>query len=87
MELRPEDPTLNDHLGDVYWRLGRKLEAKFQWTQALSLNPEPEDVPKIKRKLEEGLPDDSGPRAALESQAAPAQTAAPETPQPSAASQ
>jgi tetratricopeptide (TPR) repeat protein len=80
VELRPEDPTLNDHLGDVYWRLGRKLEAKFQWTQALSLNPEPEDATKIKRKLEEGLPDDSGPRAALESQPAPTQAAAPQTP-------
>jgi tetratricopeptide (TPR) repeat protein len=88
VELRPEDPTLNDHLGDVYWRLGRKLEAKFQWTQALSLNPEPEDAPKIKRKLEEGLPDESGPRAALESEPesapAPAQSAAPEAPQPPA---
>ena len=84
VELRPEDPTLNDHLGDAYWRLGRKLEAKFQWTQALSLNPEADDVPKIKRKLDEGLPDESGPRAALESQPDPAQTAAPEAPQPPA---
>ena len=54
VELRPEDPTLNDHLGDVYWRLGRKLEAKFQWTQALTLNPEPEDAAKIKKKIEAG---------------------------------
>ena len=66
VELRPEDPTLNDHLGDVYWRLGRKLEAKFQWNQALTLSPEPEDAAKIKRKLEAGLPDDSGPRAELQ---------------------
>ncbi|MFT4079034.1 tetratricopeptide repeat protein [Rhodomicrobium sp.] len=66
VELRPEDPTLNDHLGDVYWRLGRKLEAKFQWTQALSLNPEPEDVVKIKKKLEAGLPDEAGPHAELQ---------------------
>jgi tetratricopeptide (TPR) repeat protein len=87
VELRPEDPTLNDHLGDVYWRLGRKLEAKFQWTQALSLNPEPEDVSKIKKKLEEGLPDESGPRAALETPPAPAQTVPPETSQPAAANQ
>jgi tetratricopeptide (TPR) repeat protein len=77
VELRPEDPTLNDHLGDVYWRLGRKLEAKFQWTQALTLNPEPDDAVKIKKKLETGLPDESGPRAALESEPAPVQSAAP----------
>ncbi|MGA7327612.1 MAG: tetratricopeptide repeat protein, partial [Rhodomicrobium sp.] len=78
VELRPEDPTLNDHLGDVYWRLGRKLEAKFQWNQALSLNPEPEDALKIKKKLEDGLPDESGPRAALENDAPAAPSASPE---------
>jgi tetratricopeptide (TPR) repeat protein len=80
VELRPEDPTLNDHLGDVYWRLGRKLEAKFQWKQALTLSPEPEDAEKIKKKLEAGLPDDSGPRAELRQQPAPPQTAPGATP-------
>ncbi len=82
VELRPEDSTLNDHLGDVYWRLGRRLEAKFQWNQALTLNPEPEDAAKIKKKLEQGLPDDSGPRAALEAQPSAVQTGAPETERP-----
>ena len=82
VELRPEDLTLNDHLGDVYWRLGRRLEAKFQWNQALTLNPEPEDAAKIKKKLEQGLPDDSGPRAALEAQPSAVQTGAPETERP-----
>ncbi len=66
VELRPEDPTLNDHLGDVYWRLGRKLEAKFQWTQALTLNPEPQDAAKIKKKIEAGLPDNAGAHAELD---------------------
>ena len=23
IELKPEDPTINDHLGDAYWRVGR----------------------------------------------------------------
>ncbi len=62
VELRPEDPTLNDHLGDVYWQVGRKLEAQFQWSNALSLNPEPEEAEKIKRKLATGLVDQSSPR-------------------------
>jgi tetratricopeptide (TPR) repeat protein len=56
VELRPEDPVLNDHLGDAYWRVGREREARFQWDQALTLKPEPEDVEKIKRKLQKGLP-------------------------------
>ncbi len=56
VELRPEDPTLNDHLGDAYWRVGRQREARFQWDLAVTLKPEPEDLGKIKAKLEKGLP-------------------------------
>ena len=47
---------LNDHLGDAYWRVGREREARFQWDQALTLKPEPEDADKIKKKLQKGLP-------------------------------
>jgi Flp pilus assembly protein TadD len=54
--LVPGDPTLNDHLGDAYWRVDRKREARFQWSHALKLNPEPEDAEKIRQKLEKGLP-------------------------------
>lgn len=57
VELRPEDPVINDHLGDAYWHVGRKLEARFQWSQSLTLNPEPEEVPKIKAKIANGLDD------------------------------
>jgi tetratricopeptide (TPR) repeat protein len=56
VELRPDDPTLNDHLGDSLWRVGRETEARFQWDQALSLKPEPDEIDKIKEKLERGLP-------------------------------
>ncbi|HBJ91366.1 MAG TPA: hypothetical protein DDZ43_00680, partial [Hyphomonadaceae bacterium] len=27
VELSSNDPTLNDHLGDAYWRVGRRIEA------------------------------------------------------------
>ncbi len=56
VEIKPEDPTLNDHLGDAFWQVGREREARFQWGQALSLSPEPEDIEKIKTKLDRGLP-------------------------------
>ena len=69
-------------MGDVYWRLGRKLEAKFQWTQALSLNPEPEDAAKIKKKVEAGLADEAGPHAELEKQPPAEQPAAVPAPAP-----
>lgn len=61
VELRPGDPTINDHLGDAYWRAGRRLEARFQWERSLTMEPELAEVPKIKLKLDEGLPDITDP--------------------------
>lgn len=55
VELEAVDPILNDHLGDVYWAVGRKLEAEFQWHRALSFKPEAKDEARIRRKLAVGL--------------------------------
>jgi tetratricopeptide (TPR) repeat protein len=54
-ELLPVDPIVNDHLGDVYWAVGRKVEARFQWNRALSFEPEEDEAERIRRKLEVGL--------------------------------
>ncbi|OFW84299.1 MAG: hypothetical protein A2018_07345 [Alphaproteobacteria bacterium GWF2_58_20] len=35
--LDPADATINDHLGDAYWRMGRHREARFQWLRARGL--------------------------------------------------
>jgi tetratricopeptide (TPR) repeat protein len=56
VEIMPYDPILNDHLGDAYWRAGRRREARFQWNQALTLNPEADDAKKILQKVTSGLP-------------------------------
>lgn len=56
--LAPTDPVLNDHLGDAYWKVGRHQEARFQWSRALSFDPEPDQAPKLQRKLEQGLVDE-----------------------------
>ncbi len=53
--LMPVDPIVTDHLGDVYWAVGRKREAEFQWRRALSFEPEPELAERIRRKLQIGL--------------------------------
>ena len=63
IEIRPEDPTINDHLGDAYWRIGRQLEARFQWAHARDLKPEPDDLPRILKKIQEGLADGPQPAA------------------------
>ena len=54
--LMPNDPILNDHLGDAYWRVGRKLEASFQWNHAKAMDPEPQLLADVEKKLVEGLP-------------------------------
>ena len=55
VELRPLDPIISDHLGDAYWRVGRRQEARFQWRRALSLDPEKKEIGKIEAKIENGL--------------------------------
>jgi len=56
VELLPGDPTVNDHLGDLYWRLGRKNEARFQWERSLTFSPENKLSEVIQKKLKDGLP-------------------------------
>ena len=48
---------INDHFGDALWRVGRRLEAKFQWQHAKDNKPEPKDLANIERKINEGLGD------------------------------
>jgi tetratricopeptide (TPR) repeat protein len=60
VELMPVDPVVNDHLGDVFWAVGRFREAEFQWKRALSFidtedTDSEADPVRIRRKLEVGL--------------------------------
>ena len=55
MSLKPDDAVLNDHLGDAYWRVGRRLEATFQWAHARDMKPEPAVLAEVEKKLKEGL--------------------------------
>ncbi len=52
--LQTDDWAINDHLGDAYWAVGRKYEAKFQWRHALSLKPDEDIIIKIKNKIRDG---------------------------------
>lgn len=60
LELQPSSPVINDHLGDAYWRVGRRREARFQWERALTLSPPAALRAELERKLAEGLPDLAG---------------------------
>lgn len=54
-ELTPTDPVINDHLGDALWMVGRKREARFQWSRALSFDPDEKDAARIRDKMAHGL--------------------------------
>ena len=42
IKIAPGEAISLDHLGDIYFSIGRKREAQFMWLQALDL-AEPED--------------------------------------------
>lgn len=55
VELEPGDPDVNGHLGDAYWRAGRRIEAQFQWRRVLSLEPDAKQKAEAEAKLKDGL--------------------------------
>lgn len=56
--LLPYDPTINEHLGDAYWQVGRQREAKFQWERAKNHSEDAALTKKLEDKLENGLRDE-----------------------------
>ena len=55
MSILPDDATLNDHLGDAYWKSNRRDEAVSQWKRVLILDPNFGEKRLILRKIKEGL--------------------------------
>ena len=56
VELMPEDPTVNDHYGDILWKLNRNIQARYFWNYVLTLDDTDENIKKkINIKIIEGL--------------------------------
>ena len=56
VELMPEDPTVNDHYGDILWKLNRNIQARYFWNYVLKLDDTDEEIRKqINIKIIEGL--------------------------------
>ena len=56
VELMPADPTVNDHYGDILWKLDRKIQARYFWENVLNLKETEDEMRKnIIDKLIEGL--------------------------------
>ena len=54
--IMPEDPIVNDHYGDVLWKLNMRLQASYYWKVAASSDEADEQLKKnIDDKLIFGL--------------------------------
>ena len=52
VELKPSDPVINDHYGDVLWMLNKNIQARYIWGNILKLDNVEED---LKKKIEKKL--------------------------------
>ncbi len=56
VELMPDDPIVNDHYGDILWKLDRKIQARYFWANVLKMDDAEEDmIEKINIKMIKGL--------------------------------
>ena len=56
VELMPDDPIVNDHYGDILWKLDRKIQARYFWSNVLDMeSTEDEMIEKINIKIVKGL--------------------------------
>ena len=56
VELMPDDSIVNDHYGDILWKLDRKIQARYFWRNVLKMEDVDEEMlKKIKKKIIEGL--------------------------------
>lgn len=55
METMPYDSTVNDHYGDILWKLGKEIEARYYWKKAINLDKENIYSDNIRSKLLIGI--------------------------------
>jgi len=52
----PLDPIVNDHYGDILWKLGRKTQANYFWKNVLTFEDTEEKMKEdINYKILKGL--------------------------------
>ena len=56
VRLMPGDPIVNDHYGDVLWKNGNEIQARYYWNYVLNLEKAEDELKKvIEEKLTKGL--------------------------------
>jgi tetratricopeptide (TPR) repeat protein len=55
VQLMPNDPIVNDHYGDILWKLDRKIQARYFWSTVLKMkDTEKKIIDDIENKLISG---------------------------------
>ena len=55
VELMPDDPIVNDHYGDILWKLDRKIQARYFWSSVLKMEDAGQElINQIQSKLIDG---------------------------------
>ena len=56
LQLKPNDPVIMDHYGDILWKLKRKLEARYLWSNAINSEEKHDlNIKYVKQKILLGL--------------------------------
>ena len=56
VRLMPADPIVNDHYGDVLWKSGEEIQARYYWNYVLKLEKTKKELKKtVEEKLIKGL--------------------------------
>ena len=56
VEQMPDDAIVNDHYGDILWKLGQKIQARYFWKSVFKMKDVDEELlKKINSKIIEGL--------------------------------
>ena len=56
VQLMPDDPIVNDHYGDILWKLNRKIQARYFWNNVLTFDDTEDEMrEQINIKVIEGL--------------------------------
>ena len=56
VELMPDDAIVSDHYGDILWKLGQKIQARYFWRSVLKMKDVDEELlKKINSKIIDGL--------------------------------
>lgn len=61
IQLEPLDPVITEHLGDVYWKVGRYFEAEYKWQLAKEQAQDDEMIERLNGKLGEAKNIDGAP--------------------------